>query len=137
MVTDVEIGAARWPCGPPKSRVYSPSMTLTGLSKEVLLAELMTIASRRCVLEAQLLARLIEVERRAIYLEEAYSSLHDFCVRHVRMSEDEASRRVTAARMAKEHPMVLDMIERGDLHLTTLLLLRGHLTAENRAELLA
>ena len=52
------------------------------------------------------------------------------------MSEDEACRRVAAARIARRFPMALGMIARGEIHLTGLLLLRDHLTPEHGEELL-
>jgi hypothetical protein len=76
------------------------------------------------------------VEERRLDLESACSSLFDFCVRRLAMSEDEACRRVAAARLTKRFPVALEMIERGELHLTGLLLLRDYLTAENHEQLL-
>jgi hypothetical protein len=52
------------------------------------------------------------------------------------MGEDEACRRVAAARLARRFPVALGMVERGEIHLTSLLLLRDHLTEENHEELL-
>src|SRR5207237_2918719 len=51
-------------------------------------------------------------------------------------SEDEACRRVAAARIVRRFPVALDMIARGEIHLTGLLLLRDHLTLERGEELL-
>ncbi|WP_394846993.1 hypothetical protein LZC95_05940 [Pendulispora brunnea] len=52
------------------------------------------------------------------------------------MSEDEACRRVAASRLARRFPLALTMIERGEIHLTGLLLLREHMTDSNHVELL-
>ncbi|WP_394851192.1 HNH endonuclease [Pendulispora rubella] len=52
------------------------------------------------------------------------------------MSDDEACRRVAASRIARRFPLALNMLERGDLHLTALLLLRDYLTQDNHEELL-
>ena len=52
------------------------------------------------------------------------------------MGEDEACRRVAGARLVRRFPVALTIIERGEIHLTALLLLREHLTDDNHQELL-
>ena len=53
------------------------------------------------------------------------------------MSEDEAQRRCRAARLARQFPILLEMLAEASLHLTGILLLGPHLTDENCAQLLA
>ena len=62
--------------------------------------------------------------------------MFDFCQRRLGMSEGAAFRRITAARLVKRFPALLDRIEKGQLHLSTLVLLRPHLT-EQHVEALA
>jgi len=88
-------------------------------------------------LTSQLLAYLGEVEARGIHRERACSSLHTYCVYELRMSEDEAQRRCRAARLARQFPILLEMLAEASLHMTGILLLGPHLTGENSAELLA
>jgi 5-methylcytosine-specific restriction endonuclease McrA len=88
-------------------------------------------------LTAQLLAHLGEVEARGIHRERACSSLYTYCVYELRMSEDEAQRRCRAARLARQFPILLEMLAEASLHLTGILLLGPHLTDANCAELLA
>jgi hypothetical protein len=53
------------------------------------------------------------------------------------MSEDEAyRRRVTGARLVRRFPIALEMIERGEIRLTALLLLKDYLTVDSHEELL-
>ena len=104
-------------------------------------AELLT-ATRRHVgrsnqLLASLLAHLAEVEARGIHRTRACSSLYTYCVYELRFSEDEAFRRVSAARLVRRFPVLLDAIAAGELHLTGLLMLGPHLTNENLVEVLA
>src|SRR5262249_13612356 len=106
-------------------------MKLTELSNEQLVDGLRALVGQGRALLARLLAYLAEVEDRRLDLEAACSSLFDFCVRRLAMSEDEAFRRIAAARLARRFPIVLDMVERGEIHLTGLLLLRDHLTDDN------
>jgi hypothetical protein len=86
---------------------------------------------------ATLLAHLAEVETRGVHRIRACSSLYTYCIYELRFSEDEAARRVSAARLVKRFPVVFAAVERGELHLTGLLLLSPHLTAENHHEVLA
>jgi hypothetical protein len=93
------------------------------------------LATRRLVgrsnqLLAALLAHLAEVETRGIHRTRACSSLYVYCIYELRLSEDEAYRRVTAARLVRRFPALLEAIGAGELHLTGLLMLGPHLTAE-------
>ncbi|MDB5217637.1 MAG: hypothetical protein JWO86_5564, partial [Myxococcaceae bacterium] len=83
---------------------------------------------------------LIEVEARRLDLKAACTSMFDFCVRRLGMSEGAAFRRINAARLVKRFPGLLARIESGELHLSTLVLLRPHLmqlTDAKAAELAA
>ena len=111
-------------------------MNFETLSNEELLSGLRALIGQGHVVLAHLLAYLGEVEDRRLDLESACSSLWDFCVRRLGMGDDEACRRVAAARLVRKFPIALGMIERGEIHMTGLLLLRDHLTEDNYAELL-
>jgi hypothetical protein len=54
----------------------------------------------------------------------------------LRYSEDEAFRRVAAARLVRRFPALLDAIAAGELHLTGLLMLGPHFTNENLGQVL-
>ena len=111
-------------------------MNLTELSNEQLLSNLQALIGQGRKVLAGLLAYLGEVEQRRLDLESACSSLFDFCVRRLGMGDDEACRRVAGSRLVRRFPVALAMIERGEIHLTALLLLREHLTDHNHQELL-
>ena len=79
-------------------------------------AELLT-ATRRLVgrsnqLLASLLAHLAEVEARGIHRTRACASLYTYCIYELRFSEDEAFRRVSAARLVHRFPELLEAIAR-------------------------
>jgi hypothetical protein len=97
------------------------------------------LATRRLVgrsnqLLASLLGHLAEVEARGIHRTRACPSLYVYCVYELRFSEDEAFRRVSAARLVRRFPALLDAVAAGELHLTGLLMLGPHLTSENLGE---
>jgi hypothetical protein len=66
----------------------------------------------------------------------ACSSMFHFCQSKLGMSEGEAHRRITAARLARRFRVVLDALAEGRIHLSALVLLRDHLTGDNVDELL-
>jgi 5-methylcytosine-specific restriction endonuclease McrA len=117
------------------------SVCPVSLPAELSDGELLT-ATRRLVgrsnqLLAALLGHLAEVEARGVHRTRACSSLYTYLIYELRFSEDEAFRRVSAARLVRRFPALLDAIASGELHLTGLLLLGPHLTAENLTEVLA
>jgi 5-methylcytosine-specific restriction endonuclease McrA len=85
---------------------------------------------------ASLLADLAEIDRRQIYRELGYSSMHVYCVERLRFSDDEAYKRIQAARAGQRFPALFHEIEHGRLQLTGVVLLAPHLTDENAAELI-
>src|SRR5688572_14224036 len=104
---------------------------LEGLSNAALLSRIQESAretKRRLVAE---IVMLMEVERRRLHLEMAYSSMYEFCYREMRLSEDQAYRYMNAARLAKKFPEILDDLESGELHLASLALLKKHVRTES------
>src|SRR5687768_11577974 len=102
-------------------------MTLSDLSDSELVSRLHAICGDGHRWTARLVVHLIEVEERRLHLRAACSSMFDFCLRRLCMSEGAAFRRINAARLVKRFPQLLGQIESGALHLSTLVLLRDHL----------
>ncbi|HEY8142496.1 MAG TPA: hypothetical protein VIG06_07495 [Kofleriaceae bacterium] len=86
-------------------------------------------------LTAAVLLHLGEVEARRLYLPAACSSMHVYCVRVLGMSEDQAFKRIRAARAARRFPAVAAAVAEGRLHLSGVVLLAPHLTEESAAGL--
>ncbi|MGH9463650.1 MAG: HNH endonuclease, partial [Vicinamibacteria bacterium] len=82
------------------------------------------------------MAHIGEVDERRLYAREA-SSMFAYCTQVLHLSEGEAYLRITVARASRKHPMLLEMLSDGRLHLTAIGLLAPHLTEENRDTLLA
>src|SRR5690349_7193806 len=102
-----------------------------------LLAGTRRLVGRSNQLLAELLAHLGEVEARGIHRIRACSSLYTYCIYELRFSEDEAFRRVAAARLVRRFPALLDALAAGELHLTGLLMLGPHLNEQNLTQVLA
>ncbi|MBN9164915.1 MAG: hypothetical protein BGO98_35970 [Myxococcales bacterium 68-20] len=109
---------------------------LGDLSDEDLLTRLRGHVGKGNVWCAELIAYLVEVDERRLDRVHACSSMWDFCTRKLGMSEGEAHRRIAAARTVRRFPQVLGLIERGEIHLCALYVLRKHLTSDNVDELL-
>ncbi len=106
------------------------------LADDALVARTRAIVGQSNQALAALLAHLGEVEARGLHRQRACASLYTYCVYELRMSEDAASRRARAARIAREFPAVLDRVAAGEIHLTGLLMIGSHLTLENQFDVL-
>ena len=104
---------------------------LTEITDDALVARVSRLCAEGYALTARLIVLLIEVEERRLDLRSACTSMFDYCQRRLGMSEGGAFRRITAARLVKRFPTLLGRIERGELHLSTLVLLRPHLDEQN------
>jgi 5-methylcytosine-specific restriction endonuclease McrA len=78
----------------------------------------------------ELIRLLIEVERRGLHLALGHSSLFAYCTRILRLSEQSAYRRITAARAVKRYPRLLELLADGSLSLSSVGLLVPQLTEE-------
>jgi len=85
---------------------------------------------------AELIAHLGEVEERRLHLLAAHSSMFDYCVSRLNMSEDEACRRIELARLARRFPALFSLLATGEISLSVALLLKPMLTPNNHVELL-
>lgn len=107
------------------------------INDEQLLENLSQLLRQDRGLEASLLEYIGELDRRKLYRERAYSSMYQFCLDELHLSEAMAYRRITVARAARRFPRLLGKIQNGELHLTGAALLAGHLEPHNERELLA
>jgi hypothetical protein len=106
------------------------------LSDDDLHATVRRLTARSNLVLSDLLAHLGEVERRGVHRLRACASLYTYCVYELRMSEDAAFRRSKASRLVREYPEVFEMIAKGELHLTGLLMIGPHLGGERHSEIL-
>jgi len=105
----------------------------SGLSDHDLLARIGVLASREREATAELVAHLAELDvRPALYAAQSYGSLFGYCTKILRLSEDAACNRIEAARACRSFPLIVDLLTSGAMSLTSVRLLRKHLTTENR-----
>ena len=72
-----------------------------------------------------------------VYAAQGYGSLFGYCTQALRLSEDAACNRIEAARACRSFPVILDLLASGVLSLTTVRVLRRHLTSKNHEAILA
>ena len=109
--------------------------SLSRLSNDAVLRELKSLVGRDHQNTAELIAHLAEVARRRLFRPAGYPSMFVYCVQELRMSEGVAYRRIRAARVVRQFPLVLDAIAEGRLHLDAVKLLSPHLRTWNVEEL--
>jgi len=109
---------------------------LATISDDELLRRLVDLLRQSRRVESDLVAHIAEVDQRRLYAREASPSMFAYCTQVLRLSEAEAYARITVARASREHPILLDLLADGRVHLTGIARLIPHLTAANRAELL-
>ncbi len=110
--------------------------SLGKLTDGALLSELHRVTRAHRGLTAELVAHLAEMEARKLHLREACSSLFAYCTERLGFSEDEACRRIEAARLARRFPCIYDRLDNGRVSLSVLGRLKSVLTEENAQELL-
>jgi len=80
-------------------------------------------------------AHLAELETRRLHLT-ASRSLFAYCQERLGLSQNEAYYRIVAARLGRKFPIIFELLERRQVHLTALALIRDHITTDNHLELL-
>jgi hypothetical protein len=111
--------------------------SLEGLSDAEVVARLAELVREERRLTAAVLVHLGEVEARRLYAPAACSSMHIYCVRVLGLSEDQAFKRIRAARAMRQYPVVAKAVADGSLHMSGVVLLAPHLTEENAESLVA
>jgi hypothetical protein len=109
---------------------------LQSIPDDELLRRLVKLLKDSRRVEADLVAHIGEVDERRLYAREASPSMFVYCTKVLDLSEAEAYLRINAARAAREHPVLLTMLEDGRLHLSAIVRLAPYLTPQNRGVLL-
>ncbi|HUH01949.1 MAG TPA: hypothetical protein VML75_08120, partial [Kofleriaceae bacterium] len=110
---------------------------MSTMTDDDLLAALDRVLGRSRCAEAELVAHLGEVDHRRLYLGQGCSSMFGYCTQVLHMSEGAAYMRIAAARAARRHPALLEMLAEGGLHVSGIARLAPHLTEVNRDQVLA
>jgi 5-methylcytosine-specific restriction endonuclease McrA len=96
-----------------------------------LISGLADIAGQARRVEADLVAHIAEVDFRRLYARYACPSMFVYATRVLHLAEGEAFRRIRVARASRRHPLLLEMLADGRLHVSGIALLVPILTTEN------
>jgi hypothetical protein len=109
----------------------------TELPDHDLLARIAALAAKERGATVELLAHLAALDSRpSLYASEGHGSLFTYCTHVLHFSEDAACNRIHAARACRRFPVILELLAAGALSLTSVRLLREHLTPENHEAVL-
>jgi hypothetical protein len=102
-----------------------------------LISALAGIAGQARRIEADLVAHIAEVDLRRLYARYACPSMFVYATHVLNLAEGEAFRRIRVARASRRHPILLEMLADGRLHVSGIALLVPFLTPQNRDQLLS
>lgn len=106
-------------------------MKLNHLTDSSLLKDTLKLVIQEREILTKVLWHLREIDRRKLFTEERCGSLFEYCVKVLKYSESQASRRVSASRLLQDVPEVAQKIEEGHLKLTQLNQLKYFFQDEN------
>ena len=110
----------------------------SALSDHDLLARIGVLAEREREATVELIAHLAALDARpSLYAARGPGSLFGYCTDVLHLSEDAACNRISAARACRLFPVILDGLASGAVSLTSVRMLRPHLTLENHESVLA
>jgi hypothetical protein len=109
---------------------------LESLSDDALLAGLADVLCQYRRVESSFIAHIAEVDPRRLFARYACPSMFVYCLNVLHLSEGETNLRIAVARAAREHPVLLEMLADGRLHLSGIARLAPVLTPGNRDVLL-
>jgi hypothetical protein len=96
------------------------------------------LAGKERAATVELVAHLAVLDvRPALFAAAGHGSLFTYCTEVLRLSEDATCNRIQAARACRDFPVILDLLASGAMSLTSVRILRPHLTLENHEAVLA
>jgi 5-methylcytosine-specific restriction endonuclease McrA len=108
--------------------------TFNHLTNDQLRQRLSDVCGRSRATESELLELLQETERRMLAQELSFSSLYDFAIKELKMSESEAYRRIAAMRALKGLPDLKAKLNTGELTITNLAQVQKSLRAQRKTQ---
>src|SRR6185503_17963626 len=109
---------------------------LSTLSDRELEGRLEALVSSERSTTARLVAHLAEVLERRLHLTQAYPTMTEYCREKLHLKEDDAGRRIVAARLGTRYPAIFPMLDSGELTLSVACKLKPYISDKNHMELL-
>lgn len=108
-------------------------MDLKNLSDESLLLGAKRLAREEREILTAILHHLREIDRRRLFSDLKYKSLHDYAVGELKYSDAQAGRRIAAMRLLRDLPEIEEKITDGSLSLSNLVLAQTLFLKERKA----
>lgn len=102
-------------------------MNLKHLTDKALLEDTKKLVSQERSILVKLLHHLNEIDKRKLYTELKYASLHDYCTRELKLADTSTHYRIVTARLMNELPRILPKIENGCLSLSNITMAVKHM----------
>lgn len=102
-------------------------MNLTHLTDKALLEDTRKLVSDERKILVKLLYHLNEIDKRKLFTELKYQSLHDYCTKELKLSEVSTHWRIVTARLINEIPSITPRIETGTLLLSNIAMAVKHM----------
>src|SRR5260221_10018590 len=110
----------------------------SSLSDQDLLTRVGVLAANERDASVELVAHLAVLDARpALFAAQGHGSLFTYCTEVLRLSEDATCNRIQAARACRDFSVILAALASGAMSLTSVRMLRPHLTSENHEAVLA
>src|SRR5258706_8702312 len=110
----------------------------SSLSDQDLLLRVGVLAGKEREVSVELVAHLAALDARpSLFAATGHGSLFTYCTEVLRLSEDATCNRIQAARACRDFPVIFDALASGAMSLTSVRMLRPHLTPENHEAVLA
>ncbi|HXH30269.1 MAG TPA: HNH endonuclease [Bacteriovoracaceae bacterium] len=106
-------------------------MKLSQLTDQNLHTSTLSLANKEREILTQLLWHLREIDKRKLFSDHKSGSLFEYCVKVLKYSEGQASRRVSACRLLRDLPSISLQIEKGTINLTQLNLAKSFFDDQN------
>lgn len=107
-------------------------MNLTKYSDQELISSTQRLVQKEREILTEILWHLKEIDRRRLYSDYSCKSLFEYAVKYLNYSEDQAYRRIQAARLLKDLPEIEEKINTGELSLAHLSLAQSHFRVEQK-----
>lgn len=102
-------------------------MNLKHLTDKALLEDTRKLISQERSILVKLLHHLNEIDKRKLYSEMKYQSLHDYCTKELKLAHTSTHYRIVSARLMNEIPEIIPKIESGVLLLSNIALAVKHM----------
>ena len=107
-------------------------MHLKNIGDSTLISRVEALAKEERELLTKVLHHFRDIERRRLFADLGYRSLHDFATKHLGYSDDQAYRRIAAMRLLKEIPEIEEKLASGELSLSHISLAQSLFNQEKK-----